>query len=107
MVASDSNASSPALVDHLKSKHLFHLNKKISDKSDNLAPLDRKSSGYPFASVPNKKGLSMPFAIVWPTKRDTGTGILVKGEGLNASQIKGTLDNTDIYKIMRKTLFGL
>lgn len=106
IVASDSNASSPALIDRFTSKSLFHLNKKVSNKSDNLAPMDRKSSGYPFASAPDKKGLSMPFAIVWPTKTDTGTGILVKGEGLNAEKIKGTLDNTEIYKIMRQTLFG-
>ena len=69
--------------------------------------MDRQSSGYPFVSVPDKKGLSMPFAIVWPTQMDTGTGLLVKGEGLNAEKIKGVLDNTDLYKIMRQALFGL
>lgn len=106
VVASDSNASSPALIDRFKSKHLFSLNKKISNKSDNSAPVDRQDSGYPFASAPDQKGLSLPFAIVWPTKTDTGTGILVKGEGLNGEKIKGTLDNTEIYKIMRQTLFG-
>ena len=105
VVASDSNASSPALIDRLKSIP-FALSKKIKNKSDNLAPMNRQSTGYPFASAPDKKGLSMPFAIIWPTKMDTGTGVLVKGEGLNAHQIKGTLDNTEIYKIMRQTLFG-
>ena len=106
VVASDSNASSPALIDRFHSKNLFTLNKKISDKSDNSAPMDRKDSGYPFASVRDKNGLSMPFSIVWPTKHDTGTGVLIKGEGFKAHQIKGTLDNTDVYKIMRQTLFG-
>ena len=106
VVASDSNASSPALVDRLSSKGFLALNKKIKNTSDNSAPLDRKSTGYPFASAPDKKGLSMPFAIVWPTRQDTGAGVLVKGEGLNANQINGTLDNTDIYKIMRQALFG-
>ena len=105
IVASDSNASNPTLIDRFTSQNLFHLNKKISDKSDNLAPVDRKNSSYPFASAPDQKGLRLPFAIVWPTKTDTGTGILVKGEGLNAEKIKGTLDNTEIYKIMRQTLF--
>ena len=106
VVASDSNASSPTLIDRFRSKTPFILNQKIKDKSDNLAPMDRLSTGYPFASVPDKKGLSLPFAIVWPTKTDSGTGVLVKGVGLNAHQIKGTLDNTEIYKIMRQTLFG-
>ena len=107
IVASDSNAGNPTLVDRFKSKSLFHLNTKISNKNDNHAPVDRQSSGYPFLSVPDKKGLSMPFAIVWPTQMDTGTGLLVKGEGLNAEKIKGVLDNTDLYKIMRQALFGL
>ena len=106
VVASDSNASSPALIDRLTSKKLFSLNQKIKNISDNLAPLDRKDTGQPFASAPDKKGMSLPFAIVWPTKMDTGTGILVKGEGLKAHHIKGTLDNTDMYKIMKKALFG-
>jgi len=106
VVASDSNASNPTLIDRFKSKRPFVLNQRIKDKSDNLAPMDRLSTGYPFASAPDKKGLSMPFAIVWPTKADSGTGVLVKGEGLNAHQIKGTLDNTEIYKIMKQTLFG-
>ena len=106
IVASDSNASSPVLIDKFKAQNLFQLNRKISNKNENLAPVDRDPSGYPFASAPDQKGLRMPFAIVWPTKTDTGTGILVKGEGLNGDKIKGTLDNTEIYKIMKQTLFG-
>lgn len=106
IVASDSNASSPVLIDKFKAQDLFQLNKKISNKNENFAPVDRENSGYPFASAPDQKGLRMPFAIVWPTKTDTGTGILVKGEGINGNKIKGTLDNTEIYKIMRQTLFG-
>lgn len=106
IVASDSNAGSPALIDKFKAQNLFQLDRKISNKNENFAPVDREISGYPFASAPNQKGLKMPFAIVWPTKTDTGTGILVKGDGLNGNKIKGALDNTEIYKIMRQTLFG-
>ncbi len=106
IVASDSNAGSPALIDRLSSARPFSLNKKISGTSDNSAPMDRQSSGRPFASAPDKTGQRLPFAIIWPTKKDTGTGLLVKGEGLNAHQISGVLDNTAIYKIMRQTLFG-
>ena len=105
LVASDSNASSPALIDKLSSKKLFSLNKKIPSKSDVQAPLDRQSNGLPFVSQPNKKGVAMPFAIAWPTRMDTGTGLVVKADGFKAEQVKGTLDNTDIYKIIRQTLF--
>ena len=106
IVASDSNASSPALIDRLSSKKLFSLNKKIGNKSDVQAPLDRQSNGLPFASEPNKKGVVMPFAIAWPTRMDTGTGIVVKAEGFKSEKVKGVLDNTDIYKIIRQTLFA-
>ena len=106
LVAGDSNASSPALIDKLSSKKLFSLNKKIPSKSDVQAPLDRQSNGLPFVSQPNKKGVAMPFAIAWPTRMDTGTGIVVKAEGFKSEQVKGVLDNTDIYKIMRQTLFS-
>ena len=105
LVASDSNAGSPALVDRLTSRKLFQLRDKIGSLSDNQAPMDGSPSGTPFASAPDRKGLNMPFAILWPTKTDTGAGLLVKGEGLNRHKIKGALDNTDIYKIMRETLF--
>ena len=40
IVASDSNASSPALIDRFTSKSLFQLDKKIGNKSDNKAPLE-------------------------------------------------------------------
>ena len=106
IVASDSNASSPALIDRLSSKKLFSLNKKIGNKSDVQAPLDRQSNALPFVSQPNKNGVVMPFAIVWPTKMDTGTGIVIKAEGFKSNKVKGVLDNTDIYKIIRQTLFA-
>ena len=106
IVASDSNASSPALIDKLSSKKLFSLNEKIGSKSDIQAPLDRQANALPFVSQPNKKGVVMPFAIAWPTRMDTGTGVVVKAEGFKAQQVKGVLDNTDIYKVMRQTLFA-
>ena len=106
IVASDSNASSPALIDKLSSKKLFSLNKKINNKSDVKAPLDRQTNGLPFVSKPNKQGIVMPFAIAWSTRMDTGTGMVVKAEGFKANQVNSVLDNTDIYKIMRRTLFA-
>ena len=106
LAASDSNAGSPALIDRLHSGHLFRLEEKIGAVSDNLAPMDGAAGGKPFSSAPDKNGLHMPFAIVWPTKTDTGAGLLVRGEGLNSHKIQGVLDNTDIYKIMRETLLG-
>ena len=104
IVASDSNASGLTLVDRFSSKELFSPEKTISNQSDNQAPVDRTEQGTPFLTAPDRKGHRLPFAVVWPTKTDTGGGILVKSEGLNSHKIKGTLDNTELYRIMRETL---
>ena len=106
IVAADSNAGGLTVVDRLSSKKLFSPDKKTPAQSDNGAPIDRQASGLPFLAAPNKAGKRLPFAIIWPTKTDTGAGLIVKGEGLNSWKIRGVLDNTELYRIMRKTLFG-
>ena len=105
IVASDSNASSPALISHFSSKKPFTKNEILPNQTRNGSPLDRKRDGAPFLSQPDKTGLQMPFAIAWPTKRDVGTGVVVKAEGYQAHKVKGVLDNTELYHIMRQTLF--
>ena len=105
IVASDSNAGGLTLVDRFSSTGLFSSEKVIPAYSDNQAPVDRTEQGVPFLSAPNREGKRLPFALIWPTKTDTGAGILVKSEGLNSHRVKGVLDNTDLYKIMRETLF--
>ena len=104
IVASDSNAGGLTLVDRFSSKKLFLPDEIIMDQSDNQAPVDRTEEGTPFLTAPDQKGQKLPFALVWPTKTDTGAGILVKSEGLNSHKIKGTLDNTELYHIMKETL---
>ena len=104
IVASDSNASSPALISPPLNKTNFK-NKTKAPFSDNGSPLDRKENGLPFLSQADKNNLPLPFEIAWPTKKDTGTGVIIKAEGYKAEQVKGLIDNTDVYKIMRNTLF--
>jgi len=105
LVASDSNASSPALIDRFSSKTLFKSTTLLPKKTKNGSPLDRKSNGLPFLSQPDKENLKLPFAIAWPTKMDTGTGLVIKSEGWKAHKIQGTLDNTKVYDIIRQSLF--
>ena len=105
LVASDSNASSPALIAHFSATKPFSKDQVLPHKTKNGSPLDKKRNGLPFLAKPDKTGLEMPFAIAWPTKRDTRTGVVVKAEGYQAHKVKGTLDNTELYHIMRQTLF--
>lgn len=74
------------------------------------APLDGidGSNTPPFASAPDRQGVSMPFVITWATRHDLSGGILVRAKGLNAERVSqmGVVDNTDIYRLMYYTLFN-
>ena len=49
-----------------------------------------------------------PFSIVWgsPKAKDAHGGILVKAAGFNSHLVQGLMENTDIYKLIYKTLFN-
>lgn len=87
----------------------FEAGKSLPPSLINGSPLDGQKGpvSEPFLSAPDRNGNVWPFAISWSASRiDVAGGILVRGEGLNADRIRGTMDNTDIYKVMYLTLFG-
>lgn len=59
-----------------------------------------------FLSGPDASGRKHPFAIVWNSRSDMAGGVLARAQGLNHEMVRGTIDNTDIYRIMYATLFG-
>jgi alkaline phosphatase len=64
----------------------------------------------PFHTLPDARGRSHPFAVLWTGVHDVAGGILVRADGLNANDLSGrfagTIDNTDIYRLIYLTLFG-
>jgi len=64
----------------------------------------------PFESLPDRRGTTHKFAIAWTGQNDVAGGVLVRADGLNAAQLSdhfgGTMDNTDIYRLIYLTLFG-
>jgi len=74
----------------------------------NGAPIDgvRGTGSAPFLAAPDRAGRQLPFYIVWSAQDDVSGGILVRAEGLHADLVQGTVDNTDIAKIIRTVLFG-
>ncbi|WP_460200880.1 alkaline phosphatase [Scytonema sp. NUACC21] len=86
----------------------FPLDKPLPEKSDNGAPLDGKegTATLPFISAPDKQGLRFPFAVAWSGFQDNAGAIVSKAHGLNANFLQGTVDNTDIYRLMYRTLFA-
>jgi alkaline phosphatase len=84
--------------------------------ADPLPPSDRNGAPYdgvggtgtpPFEAAPDAQGRRFPFGISWSTLHDTSGAILVRGAGLNSELIRGTLDNTEMYRLMYLTLFGV
>jgi alkaline phosphatase len=60
----------------------------------------------PFLSAPDRNGKRLPFAIAWSTEGDQSGGIVARAYGLYADMLKGTIDNTDIYRIKYRVLFN-
>lgn len=60
-----------------------------------------------FASVDSLDGPMGNFAIAWAGTPDFPGSIVAKSYGMNADLLPSTLDNTEIYKLMYKTLFGV
>lgn len=62
----------------------------------------------PFVSAPDRTGRRFPFAIVWASGLDIGSGVLARAAGLNAEQLlpSSGVANTDIYRMLYFTLFG-
>ena len=61
----------------------------------------------PFMSMPDRFGERWPFGIAWASFDDNLGGIVAKAHGLNASLLPANVDNTDIYRLMYATLFGV
>ncbi len=64
------------------------------------------SFGDVFMSAPDANGVSHPFAIAFTGYADVAGGILVRAAGLNADQVEPLMDNTEVYTLMHRTLFG-
>lgn len=61
----------------------------------------------PFMSPPDQFGNRWPFAIAWASLDDTLGGVVARAHGLNAGLLPLSVDNTDIYRILYATLFGV
>ncbi|MFQ3588496.1 MAG: alkaline phosphatase [Fimbriimonadaceae bacterium] len=82
--------------------------KPLGPRSENGAPMDgRAGTGSPpFLAEADRNGRRWPFAVVWADSSDLSGGNLIRASGLNASLVRGTADNTFVYEIMYRTLFG-
>jgi hypothetical protein len=62
--------------------------------------------GEVFLAAPNAEGERLPFAIAFTGYNDVAGGILVRAAGLNSDRVPPLVDNSEIYALMYRTLFG-
>jgi alkaline phosphatase len=81
----------------------------LPPQTRNGAPLDgvQGTGGNPFMSMPDRAGARWPFGIAWASLDDDLGGIVARAHGLNAELLPPSVDNTDIYRMMYATLFGV
>lgn len=84
-------------------------NNPLPEHDMNGSPIDGiKGTGtLPFITNPDKSGKTFPFGIVWSSYGDLTGSVIARAHGLNADKVNGKIDNTDIYRIMYLTLFGV
>ncbi len=62
----------------------------------------------PFVTgAPDANGDTFEFGVAFATQSDVAGGIVAKAYGLNSDTLPATTDNTDIYRLFYRTLFGL
>lgn len=83
--------------------------KPLPNRTSNGAPLDgRNGKGtLPFLTAPDQFGNRLRFGIAWACYDDVAGVVIAKTHGLNSELLPDTVDNTDIYRIMYATLFGV
>ncbi|WP_270938554.1 alkaline phosphatase [Falsiroseomonas oryzae] len=110
LMTSDSDAGGMQLLGPgLTDRRRIREGQALPERDNNGAPWDGQggSRGMAFMSAPDRNGTRHPFAITWATADDAAGGVLARAVGLNSNLVSGTIDNTDIYRVMYRTLFGV
>ena len=83
----------------------------FGDDADGIpVPLDGQTGNdtEPFTTgAPDADGDNFEFGVGYVSTSDVAGSIVSKGYGLNSDLIEDTVDNTDMYRIMYQTLFGV
>lgn len=112
ITSADSNAGGPQVYDVDSVDEpvgTVAVNPTLEDESDAVeVPLDGREgrNTEPFLAAPDANGNQYPFGIAYATVDDVPDGVLTKTYGLNAGDLPSSHENTYIYEIMYRTLFG-
>jgi len=106
ITAADSDAGGMEVVS-VRNPRRFE--KPLPSKQSNGAPLDGRdgTKTLPFVAAPDQFDNRLRFGISWATYDDVAGGIIAKAHGLNSELLPNNVDNTDIYRLIYATLFGV
>lgn len=84
-------------------------NKPLEPTRWNGAPVDGigGTGTLPFVAKPDQFGEEIGFSISWAAYGDVYGGVIARAHGLNADLLPVNVDNSDIYRVMYATLFGV
>ncbi len=106
LTAADSNAGGLHVVGIVNPARF---DEPLPPNARNGAPLDGRdgTNTLPFIAAPDRLGNRLRFGIVWAGYEDVAGGVLARAHGLNANLLPKNVDNTDVYRLMYLTLFGI
>jgi glycerophosphoryl diester phosphodiesterase len=105
--------SNPNLADSQPEVPFINVNRTTTNDSRVYLDGEKGSTGsteapwVPFSAKNSIDGPMGNFGIAWVGTPDFPGSIVAKTYGMNAELLPTTLDNTEIYKIMYQTLFGI
>ncbi|MBD2258283.1 alkaline phosphatase [Pseudanabaena sp. FACHB-2040] len=112
VTSADSNAGGPQVYDVDEADEpvgFVETNPTLPNRSDAIdVPLDGQEgrNTEPFVAAAAANGNEYPFGIAYATLNDVPDGVLTKTYGLNAGDLPSSHENTYIYELMYRTLFG-
>lgn len=76
--------------------------------TDNGSPLDGigGTATLPFTAAADAFGARLRFGVAWASEEDVMGAIVARAHGLNAEHLPASVDNTGMYRLMYRTLFG-
>jgi glycerophosphoryl diester phosphodiesterase len=110
---SGNSTTNPDLADNESSEPFINLNPTTTNSNQAVLDGINGSTGTaeapwkPFPSVDSIDGPMGNFGVAWVGTPDFPGSIVSKAYGMNADKLPSTLDNTEIYKLMYQTMFGV
>jgi alkaline phosphatase len=109
IVTADAPAGGIALLSRLaNSDRSIEQGVPLPARDPDGAPLQgaNGAGSAPFISKPDEAGRRHAFAVAWATRSDVAGGVVARAVGKNSDLVRGSIDNTRIYRIVYETLFG-